>query len=670
MQTSSTFPQRQRLAVATGSLRGLLDWRPLLLVGVYIVLALLFTQIPFSYTFNVGQERGPGSDLPFLYNFNNHEASDAAGSWRWSRGHSSIVLPAVGERSLIMNMRILAHRGQWELDDPPPVLTIEMGGGEAVDVRLLPEARRYMLYIPERATSDGNLWLDLKTQPWQHPDDRRDNLGVAIGGPLSFEEARTGGFVLPNVGLLLLWPLGFVLLWATLRLLRFAPNQALWLLLPVVIVVPALIPLSAPRLGFGNLWIVQFGLLGVLSALACLVYVPPLLRRLNMPAPPAVLRWLLLLLVLTFLLKYAARLYPASMPGDVQLHVNRYLLTVLGQVYIEAQHRGLPFPFPNGLYVLVAPLHLTGYSIHSLFEIVAGLMEVTTVLMLYLLTARASGSQRLGLLAAALYVLTAGSYMVTWFAFETQVAAQWATVLLVTVLVFRWPHHRDWLTWAVVVMLLIQVFLAHIGQFINLSLVGVLLVPLLWWRAPSAEERAGALWLLGAGAAAGLFVGLFYYGAFWGLIMEQITGVAGEGLNEVTGREPIPRAESLRALWEGGLITHFGFFPVLLAVPGALALAAPRLRSSVLPPLVWLSFLVSISQGILPFITLNSITTRWLMFSAWAIAVAGAWGLALLWRRGRVARIAAVAMLAYAAWITVGVWMDAMALRLPPIEPF
>jgi hypothetical protein len=382
------------------------------------------------------------------------------------------------------------------------------------------------------------------------------------------------------------------------------------------------------------------------------------------------LRWLLLLLVLTFLLKYAARLYPASMPGDVQLHVNRYLLTVLGQVYIEAQHRGLPFPFPNGLYVLVAPLHLTGYSIHSLFEIVAGLMEVSTVLMLYLLTTRASGNQRLGLLAAAIYVLTAGSYMVTWFAFETQVAAQWATVLLATVLVFRWPHHRDWLTWAVVVMLLIQIFLAHIGQFINLSLVGLLLVPLLWWRAPSAEERAGALWLLWAGVAAGLFVGLFYYGTFWGLIMEQITGVAGDGLNEVTGREPIPRAESLRALWEGGLITHFGFFPVLLAVPGALALAAPRLRGSVLPPLIWLSFLVSISQGILPFITLNSITTRWLMFSAWAVAVAGAWGFWLLWQRGRVARIAAVAMLAYAAWITIGVWMDAMALRLPPIEPF
>jgi hypothetical protein len=76
------------------------------------------------------------------------------------------------------------------------------------------------------------------------------------------------------------------------------------------------------------------------------------------------------------------------------------------------------------------------------------------------------------------------------------------------------------------------------------------------------------------------------------------------------------------------------------------------------------------TQGILPFITLNSITTRWLMFSAWAIAAAGAWGFWLLWQRGHVGRVAVVAMLGYAAWIALGVWLDAMLLRQPPIEPF
>jgi hypothetical protein len=567
-------------------------------------------------------------------------------------------------------MRILSHQGQWDPEGPPTILGVQLDGSTSTPVALRPEGARYMFYVPAEALHDGELWLGLQTERWQHPDDRRDNLGVAIGGPVTIESAATGGFVLPDSGMLLLWP-GFVLLaWLTLRVLAFAPNQALALLLPLVLLLPALIPLAAPRLGFGDYWSVQFGLMGLGTAIVCAVGVPPLLRRLHLLPPLPPLRWLLLLVVLTFLISYAARFYPASMPGDLQLHVNRYLLTMLGQVYIEAQHRGLPFPFPNGLYVLMGPLHLTGASIHGLFELVAGLMEASGVLLIYLLMARTSGSERLGLLAAALYALTAGGYMVTWFAFETQVAAQWFTLLLVTVLAFRWPHQRDWFTWWVVFVLLVQIFLAHIGQFINLSLVGLLLIPVLWWRARTPDERAGVWWLAGAGLAAGVVVSLFYYTAFLGLIWEQVAGVASEGLNDVTGRDPIPRMVSLHALWEGGLITHFGFFPVLLAVPGALALAAPRLRGSVVPPLVWLSFLVSISQGILPFITLNSITTRWLMFSAWAVAVAGAWGLWLLWQRGRVGRVAAVAMMGYVGWQALVVWMNAMALRLPPIEPF
>jgi hypothetical protein len=58
------------------------------------------------------------------------------------------------------------------------------------------------------------------------------------------------------------------------------------------------------------------------------------------------------------------------------------------------------------------------------------------------------------------------------------------------------------------------------------------------------------------------------------------------------------------------------------------------------------------------------------MFSAWAIAVTGAWGFWLLWRRGRVARVVALAMAGYVCWVTITVWLNAMALRLPPPEPF
>jgi hypothetical protein len=58
------------------------------------------------------------------------------------------------------------------------------------------------------------------------------------------------------------------------------------------------------------------------------------------------------------------------------------------------------------------------------------------------------------------------------------------------------------------------------------------------------------------------------------------------------------------------------------------------------------------------------------MFSAWAIAVAGALGLAQLWRRGRGAQVITLAMALYVGWLTLALFVEALALRKPPIEPF
>ncbi len=96
-----------------------------------------------------------------------------------------------------------------------------------------------------------------------------------------------------------------------------------------------------------------------------------------------------------------------------------------------------------------------------------------------------------------------------------------------------------------------------------------------------------------------------------------------------------------------------------------------RFRRSLLPPLVWLTFLVSASQAVLPLITLNSITTRWLMFSSWAIAVTASQGaIALKNHGGKAGRWVSLAMCGFVCWITLALYVDALALRLPPIEPF
>lgn len=657
-------------------------WQQGILVLGCAVLMVLASQAPLTSSFIVGKERGAHSDLPFVQHVHQPESRAWwSERWRWSWPEWSITVPGVGQRSTIVTMQVVSHQAQWMPEAPPTVLTIRANPdrGPTFPITLRREQATYHFYLPARALAGGTLRLEMATDGWQHPDDRREHLGVAVGGEFRVESTRPGGWVLPDLSMVAAWSLGLALLWWALRLLSFAPTHSLWMLLPLALALPLLVWLEAPRLGFGNAWAVHMGLMSMGTAAVCAWGIPPLLRWLQALPRDALLRWLLLLVVISFVTKYGGRLYPDAMPGDLQLHVNRSTGTLLGNVYLEAQHRGLPFPFPNGPYLLLFPFTVLGLDLRWLLQVSLGVYEAAAVVLLYVLTSRATGRERWGVLAAALYALTSGGFMNTWFMFHTQVAAQAFSLLLLTVIIVAWPDYGRWPVWGGMVVLFVLVFLGHIGLFLNTALVGLLIIPLLWWRSRpgsgsgsgNSVERRGVWWLAGAGLAAALLAFLFYYSAFLGLVVEQVVGVAAHGLNDVTGKPPIPRETTLRVLWEGGLITHFGFFPVLLALPGALFISQDRrLRRSILPPLLWLTFLVSLSQAGLPLLTLNSITTRWLMFSSWAIAVTGAVGYWRLWHRGRAGRMVALVTAGYALWLTIGLNLEALALRHPPIEPF
>jgi hypothetical protein len=651
-------------------LAALLDWRPAALLALCAGLLVLCTQPPLRYDFEVGRGTGPESDLPFLQGFHPAEPLENRQSFRWSKADEArIELPGVGRRGAILGLNVVSHRAQWDQSAPPTMLRLQPEETGTITFALRLEGARYLVYLPPAALNDGALRLGLTTAVWHKPGDSRDELGVAIGRHVTLATARAPGLVPPDRALLLALPACLALLWAALRAMRFAPRPAALLVLPLAVGAPLLLLVDAPRLGFGSGWAIQFGLLTLLAALICAWGVPPLLGRLHAPAPPELLRWLLLLIALSFALKYGGRLYPDSMPGDIQLHVNRYAKTIMGELYVRAQHRGLPFPFPTGPYLLLAPLTLLGLDVRFLLQFSAGLFEASTVLLLYLIARRALGSARLGVLAGAIYAVTSAGFMTSWFAFETQVAAQWFSIALLALLIWAWPRLEDRRVWWAALVLLGLVFLGHIGLFINVALLGLLAAPLLRLRARDARQRRAASLLLLVGLAATAFAALFFYSAFADMIVAQVGGVAAGGLNETTGRNPIARATTLWVTWQGGLITHFGFFPVLLMVPGLLVLGAVR-RSAALMPLLGMTLLVSVSQAILPLITLSSITTRWLMFSAWVIAVAGAAGLTLLWRRGRAARLISLTMGLYVGWLTIVLWAEALALRKPPIEPF
>jgi hypothetical protein len=661
-------------AALTSLTTALFDWRPWALMIGCVALLLVCTQVPQQYTFEIGRIVGTGSDLPFMRGFHPHERSAEGVGYRWSKAEeASIELPGLGRRGVIVYFDVISHRAQWDLGEPT-LLTLRSGDLEAFTFPLRLEGSSYQVYLPPEALPDGVLRLEVRTPVWQKEGDSRDELGVAIGGHVRVRTVASGGFVWPDRALLFGLPIAVGLLWCSLIVLRFPRRDALLMLLPVAIVAPLLVLYDAPRLGFGSTWMVQFGLISVASALVSVWLIPSVLDRLGAPASSSVLRWLGLLVAMSFALKYGGRLYPDAMPGDLQLHVNRYTGTITGQVYIPAQHRGLPFPFPTGPYLLLAPFTLLGIDIRTLLPISAGLFEATTVLLLYVLGVRVLRSQKIGLLMGAIYAVTSAGFMTSWFAFETQIVAQWFSIVLFVLLAVTWPRF-DWRVWAATLLLLSQVFLGHIGLFINVGILGVLAVPLLWWRARSDAERRAALRLLTVGVVASLFAFLFFYSAFMGMIIEQVTGVAQSGLVEVTGRAPIPRETTLWVTWEGGLITHYGFFPVLLMVPGLVLLwvgrdSVPVAQRTLLSILLVLTLLVSAWQAVLPLFTLSSITTRWLMFSGWAIVLGGAVGALKLWRRGWAARVVSVGMSLYVGWLTLTLFLTAMALRKPPIEPF
>lgn len=656
----------------------LLDLRLGAVLLIFVMLAVLAAQVPVDYHFAVGKERGIGSDAPFLAGFYPREDvhggdPNLATEWfRWSKGpEASLTLPAVGQRGLVLEFDVVSHQAQWDPAAAPTVVELRSAAGATIPVPLRRAAATYRVYIPPAMVDRGRLALFPSTPIWQLPGDSRDELGFALARDVRIRSVGAPGLVLPDLRLLSGWAGGLVLLWLMLRLIGFAARPAQGLLLPLAAGIPLLLLVSAPRVGFTSGWIITVSLMSLALGGLCRWQLPPLLRRMGVNVPASLLPWLILLIVVSFALKYGGRLYPDSMPGDIQLHVNRYGGTLRGQVYLVAQHRGLPFPFPPGLYVLLAPLTLTGLDIRDLFQIAAGMFEAASVLLLYVLVVFAGGSPRTGVLAGAIYACTAMGFMTTWFSFQTQTEAMFFSIALMTLLVARWPNYGDPWTFWLAVLVLIQVFVGHIGQFINTLLMAGLVLPALWWRSRGGlDERTGVRQLLLIGLVASGFVGLFYYSGFIGLILEQVAGVAGAGLNELTGKRPIQPETTLRVLWHGGLITHYGFFTVVLALAGGLLLGFSRMGRGILPALIWGTFAVSTVQALLPLYTLSSISTRWLSFAGWAVAVAGALGYTYLLGRGRVARLVSLAMALYVGWITATIYIEAMLLRKPPIEPF
>jgi hypothetical protein len=678
------------------------------LLLVLVLALLLRTHLPLHYDIDVGSHEQYGGDLPMLRGFNTPERSNHT-TYRWTANGATITLPGVGQRPLMLRFDFLPITAQVA-EVGPQQIEVWVGGSLFATMPVRQAGMHTTLLVPAHLLHHGTLHITLHTTTFTPPDDPRN-----LGTPLDYIRISTPTILqpaAPDWRAVVAWLLAFLVLWGLLlrlpgrdktrALQRWAVGYATVALVLVIIATF----LDPPRWAYGA----QPALITLLWCYALVLVLrnvlPTLAARLHIPLTAPTLGWLILIIVTAFGLRYGGRIYPDSMDGDIKFHTHRFVEAIqTGNLYLRARNRGVDFPYPPGPYVLLAPATLLHPHPPSLLQAGAALVEATSAALVYTLVVRTLAAPRnrgevpahphetTGLLAAALYVFSAAGIMTAWWSFDTHIFTQATSLLLITTLAW-WAtatmpgqhitsQRTLWASLTIGVMSA-AVFLGHFGFFINTTLLGGVLLLLLWAAAQRSSNQWATtlLWPLAlAFVAAGLFAVAFFYSTYIPLFITQAHTVAEGGLPELAQREPVTRDQLWHGIWQTGFVEHFGFFPLALLPVGLWLVGntrrmAPhnngpgRQRALTLLALMGSSVLVSSLFAVLPFITLSTQSTRWLMFSAWAVAIGAALAWQALWHRGRVGRVVVSMMAGFVVWNSAVFWLGPLAWRIRPPEPF
>lgn len=644
------------------------------LLGLLAALLVLAAQAPLSYRIEIGQEDGPGADLPLILDFNTPE-HDFNGDFRWTAGDSIIRLPGVGQRPLLAELRTFPV-SQEMAQNGPQTFTLVASGQALVEAPVRPNGGVYHFLLPPPPDGTGDQQIELVSTTVIPSGDVR-SLGILVD---AFRVTGAPGPTVPAWGTLLAWLGALCLAWLAIRSIGITPALAIWLLLPGALLLGLAALLDPPRLALGG----PPALITLALTLALALVMRYVLGRYQtlFGQHTGALQVLCLIMLLVFAMRYGGKIYPYSMPGDIGFHINRFADTLRGQVFLLSRNRGVDFPYPPAFYLVLAPLTLAGIERGTLLQVVGAVLDALSPLLVYGIAIRSGliRDRRFAVFAAALYSLSGAGFMPTWWNFSTHIFSQFTHLLLLATLVFAWPQHnapdssikRPWLWGLVFVQCL--VYLGHFGFWINTTLVagfGLAVLAL----AARREQRWWRLWrqLVFALVVAELSTVLFFYSGYSALIIEQVRLTMSGGLNELAGRAPVSREIVWNTL-HTGLYAHIGLFPLPMALCGLLVCWRSRnpggTAHTLSITLMAGTFVLGVGFAVLPFLTGSTLSTRWLMFSIWAIAIGAAVCAEGLWHTGRVGRLIVIAIGAYVFWGSASMWLLALAWRVRPPEPF
>ncbi len=659
--TIITAPRRS-LATLRAWLTPLAEWPFWVLLSLLFLGIALVAQQPLHYVLDIGYEEGWRSDRPLISGWNTGEPEHAQAdelSYRWTTEASRVSFPGLGHQPLVVTIQQLGAAANPHAASD----ALHLSAKSAAVSHPLTSNRTAYIFLPPAATADGVLLLQAPT--FTPPGDPR-----TLGVPIARVElaSTTESLSVPPVGLF--WPLLLLpLAWVTAR--RWCLGRQWASLAGLSLVALLLLALAGDRLRFivagepllgGAVW-------GLIVGIAVVWVSERYASRLGVQPSARFVRAVALLVFWLMLLRYGGRLYPESMIGDLGFHVNRQNEVLQGLIHLTSLHRGIAFPYPSAVYILLAPLRLLPIDPYTLVEWADAFFGAVGLLPIAYIALRAFDERR-ALLVTATYACLAPTMMALWWSFLSHIFSQEAIVLLIAVLLGAWHQLRHPSGIALLVGVLSLVFFGHFGLYINISLLLGGLLPLLWWRFRHTSEVGSVYGLALALVIAELLALGLFYSAYLDLIVQKLGQFSSGGMGAVQGgRAAISRLALLRSLWRDGLVAHYAVIGIPLAVLGSYMLWR-RAPHSLIGYLVWGTIGVALLQAAIPFLTSSTISTRWLSFCAWVVALGTGIVLDWLWRRGKLGQTAALLALLWIGGNTLWLWVQALGYRIRPPEPF
>lgn len=632
-------------------------------MAVFVVGIFVAARTPLHYTINIGYETGWHSDLPFLSDWNAAEPYKATAteqSWRWTTGDSRILLPGVGGQ--VLQARFEQYAATANPYRTTRALTI---GGAQMQVALPLQAARTVYLLLPTSVADAGL-LHLAAPTFTPPNDER-TLGAPLGSVTLSTIHRPWG-----IPPLELWWSGVLLplVWVTSRRMDVSLVGAILSLLGMAGLL-LIAQLADPlRFALARKPLLLAAGHGLLVAVVVHWLITRNAARGGIAPTPRFVRAVVLILFWLVLVRYGGRLYPESMVGDLGFHVNRQKQVIEGDVYLTARHRGILFPYPSGPYIVLAPLQLLPWTAPTLIEWADAVLGALGVLPVAYLALRGLGDERAALWITGVYALLAPSMMALWWSFLAHIFSQEAVALLVAMIIGGWFWLGTPRGVLAISMGLFLVFWGHFGLYLNVTFLLGVVLPVLWWRLRATPERGSLIGLATAFIIAQALVLSLGYSAYWPLVAEKLGQFGQGGMVAVQGgRGTMDWQAMARIVWDDGLREHYAVIGVPLALLGGLRLWQ-RQRSAPLTWLFWGTVSVAVFQGTVPFLTASTISTRWLSFCAWVVAVGSGVVLSRLWQQRGVGKMLAVLVVLWIGGNTLWLWIQALGYRIWLFEPF